>query len=71
MSKFNKTRVGKKAREVRERCGWSQTDVAAWSDIRGPRLCYIESGSRIASVEDLVKLSVTLRVTTDYLLGLK
>jgi len=71
MSIFNDAVVGNKALEVRKRCGWSQRDVAAWAGMKEPTLCYIESGTRTARLSDLVRLSKALRVTTDYLLGLK
>ena len=71
MSKFKNEVVGSKALEVRNRCGWTQTDVCGWSGIEAPALCRIESGGRTASLEQLVRLSKALRVTTDYLLGLK
>ena len=63
--------VGRQALKMRERCGWSQTDVCGWSGIEAPALCRIESGGRTASLEQLVRLARALRVTTDYLLGLK
>lgn len=58
-------------RKARERNGWTQTQVAAWADLPAPMLSRYESGESAPSAANLRKLAKGLRVSADWLLGLK
>jgi len=56
-------------REVREKRGLSQKELAELTGGHVSNLSYYESGRRIPSLELFVKIARVLGVSTDYLLG--
>lgn len=60
-------------RTARERQGWTQEYVAEVSGVGGGicALSHWESGRRVPNVENLRRLAIALRVTTDWLLGMR
>ena len=63
--------LGARLKEVRERNGWTQAQVAAWSGIGTNHLAQFELETRKPGAENLAKLARGLRVTSDWLLGLE
>lgn len=58
-------------KEIREAKGLSQTELANLVCISESAICQYERGGRYPSAEILVKISKSLNVSCDYLLGLK
>ena len=58
-------------RQARRRNHWTQVQVAEWSDLDPAEIAHYESGRRKPRPENLKKLAIGLRVSTDWLLGLK
>lgn len=54
---------------ARNRLQWSQSDLAERSGFQPSAISHFETGKRCPSVENLVRLADTLRVSTDWLLG--
>lgn len=59
-----------KLRECRERKGLSQKQVALEIGVKPPTVSQWESGIKIPSRENIVKLANLFDVTVDYLLGI-
>lgn len=57
-------------RAARDLRGLSQSQLAQEASLETTSISHFESGSRKPSFDNLRKLAVALRVTTDYLLGL-
>jgi len=53
---------GARVRAWREARGLRQTEVAARAGIAAVRLCRIEKGSRVATVEEMERLAIALGV---------
>jgi len=56
-------------REMREKRGLSQAQLAERAGLQPAAVSHFETGARKPSFENLVKLAEALSVTTDYLLG--
>lgn len=61
--------IGKRVRELRVKKGLSQQDLGNAIGVTKVSVCGYESGTRIPTLEKLVKLADTLGTSTDYLLG--
>lgn len=61
--------IGKRLKELRIKRGMSQQDLGVKIDVTKVSICGYESGARIPSLENLLKLAEVLETTTDYLLG--
>lgn len=64
------TRIGKTIKNVREKAGMTQEDLARILGISRPAVTDIEQGRRRVSSDELVHLSKALGVSTDSILGL-
>jgi transcriptional regulator with XRE-family HTH domain len=61
---------GERLRELRLRRGFTQDELANLCDITGKQVRVYEAGDGNPSAKSLVKMAETLRISTDYLLGL-
>jgi len=61
--------LGIRLREVREKRGLNQRELAELAGSYVSNMSYYESGKRIPSLELFVKIAGVLGVSTDYLLG--
>jgi len=63
--------IGKKVRELREKAGISQQQLADLLNLKRPTVSQIENGERKLCAEDLFKLAEIFNTSTDYILGLR
>lgn len=63
--------LAKRLKELRDKSGWLQRDVADKLNVRSNTLSGYESGTRSPDPEMIVKLAELYQVSTDYLLGHK
>lgn len=61
--------IGKRLKEMRIQKGLSQQDLGNAVGVTKVSVCGYENGTRLPSLEKLVKLAEVLETTTDYLLG--
>lgn len=66
-----KQNINEKIKELREKNGWSQSELAEKSGISTSAISQFESGGRTPSAPILRKLATTLNTTIDYLLGIQ
>jgi len=57
--------------EARESVRWSQGDLAKMTGLQPAAVSHFETGQRLPSIPNLVKLANALQVSTDWLLGLE
>lgn len=69
MAEIDYKDLGKRVRETRRQFSLTQEQLAEQVGISASFLGHIERGSRVASIETLVALCNTLRVTPQYLLS--
>jgi transcriptional regulator with XRE-family HTH domain len=65
------TQLGPKLRQLRERAGLSQTELApliGLKEISKGYISEIESGKKIPRAETILRIALYFNVTTDYLL---
>ena len=62
--------IGNTIKEIRERRGWSDKELAAKLNLCNRAVQNLEAGLSVPTIQTLVKLAVVLGVSTDYLLGL-
>ena len=60
---------GKRLKELRIKKGLSQQKLGDLIGVTKVSICGYENGTRIPTIENLIKLSDTLEITIDYLLG--
>lgn len=63
--------LAKRLKELRDKSGWLQKDVADKLNVRSNTLSGYESGTRSPDPDMIVKLAELYQVSTDYLLGHK
>ncbi len=63
--------VANRIRNQRARLGITQTELAKSAKLTPAAISQFESGARKPSFDALSKLAMALKVTTDYLLGMK
>ena len=56
--------------DARVRNGWTQVQVAEWSELTAAQLSHYEAGRREPNLKNLKLLCCALRVSADWLLGL-
>ena len=61
--------VGKRLKEVRMKSGLSQQALGDLIGVTKVSICGYENGTRVPTIDNLIKLSDALNVTIDYLLG--
>lgn len=61
--------VGKRLKEVRIKRGFSQQALGDIIGVTKVSICGYENGTRVPTIDNLIKLSNTLDVSIDYLLG--
>lgn len=66
--------IGERIRIIRELRGWSQAELAERSRLEPSAISHFETGRRVPSVVNLLKLAEALTmntfyISTDYLLG--
>lgn len=61
---------GARVKDLREKKGLNQAQLAELTGVKQNTICSIELGARGASLKLLCKLKYALNTTTDYLLGL-
>ena len=60
---------GKRLKELRIKKGLSQQNLGDLIGVTKVSICGYENGTRIPTIENLIKLSDTLGIAIDYLLG--
>ncbi len=65
---FNQTEFGARVKECRKRMEMTQEELAELIGVDKNHVSRIERGAKACSIDLLVLLSETLRVSTDYLL---
>lgn len=63
--------LGTRLRKVRETRNLSQEELAALSKVSQGTISLVEADRRLPSVENLAKLAVALKVSADFLIGLR
>ena len=61
--------IGKRLKEIRMRNGLSQQALGSLIGVTKVSICGYENGTRVPTMENLVKLADILNITVDYLLG--
>ncbi len=61
--------IGKRVKELRIEKGLSQQELGLAIGVTKVSVCGYENGTRVPSLENLVKIAEALATTTDYLLG--
>ena len=61
--------VGKRVKELRMKRGLSQEDLGTAVGVTKVSVCGYENGTRLPSLENLIKIADVPETTTDYLLG--
>ena len=61
--------VGKRLKEIRMKRGMSQQKLGDLIGVTKVSICGYENGTRVPTIDNLIKLSDALNVTVDYLLG--
>ncbi len=61
--------VSSRLREARERREWTQTELADHTGLLPSAISHFESGRRLPSCSNLVRLADILRVKVDFILG--
>ena len=65
---FNAVEFGKRLRDLRDREGMTQKELARKVNVEEQHINRMERGKRACSIDVLLKISETLNVSTDYLL---
>lgn len=65
------SKMGQRIKELRLESGMSQSELAAKIGVAQNTITQYEKGTAKASLEVLVNLTVALKTTADYLLGLE
>ena len=61
--------IGKRLKELRIKRGFSQQELGTEIGVTKVSICGYENGTRLATLDNLVKLAEVLETTTDYLIG--
>lgn len=61
--------VGKRLKEIRMQRGLSQQKLGDMIGVTKVSICGYENGTRVPTIDNLVKLADSLNTTIDYLLG--
>ena len=61
--------IGKRVKELRMKKGLSQQELGNNIGVTKVSICGYENGTRVPTIDNLIKLSDALDVTIDYLLG--
>lgn len=61
--------VGKRLKEIRMQRGLSQQKLGDMVGVTKVSICGYENGTRVPTIDNLVKLADSLNITIDYLLG--
>lgn len=69
MTRLRRT-VSTRLRRVRKEQNMTQTDLADYTGLLPSAICHFESGRRMPTLKNLVLLAETLKISTDYLLGI-
>jgi len=66
---FDYAALGKRVKRERERCGWTQAQLAEHAGVSNSHICSIERGRVEFSVRCLVQLANTFGMPSDALIG--
>ena len=61
--------IGKRLKELRMKRGFSQQELGTAIGVAKVSICGYENGTRLPTLDNLVKISEVLETTADYLLG--
>ena len=61
--------IGKRLKELRMKRGFSQQELGTAIGVTKVSICGYENGTRLPTLDNLVKISEVLETTADYLLG--
>ena len=61
--------IGKRLKDLRLEKGLSQQELGNMVDVTKVSICGYENGTRMPTVENLIRLADALETTTDYILG--
>ena len=62
--------IGKRLKELRMKRGFSQQELGTAIGVTKVSICGYENGTRLPTLDNLVKISEVLETTTDYLLNI-
>ena len=68
---MNKLEFGKTLRNIREKSGLSQKQLAAKVGVSAASVSLYELHERMPNLETLANIAIEFKVTTDYLLGIE
>ena len=64
----NLSAIGFRISERRKQLGYTQEQLSAWMDVSVQMISNLERGNKAIKIDNLVKLSRILEVSTDYIL---
>ena len=64
----NLSEIGMRISERRKQLGFTQEQLSAWMDVSVQMISNLERGNKAIKIDNLVKLSRILKVSTDYIL---
>lgn len=70
MIDFNREKVGKRIKELRLECGLSQSKLGKLVGVAQNTIAQYENNSVVPKTEVVFKLSIVLKSSSDYILGL-
>ena len=68
MATVNLSEIGMRICERRKQLGFTQEQLSAWMDVSVQMISNLERGNKAIKIDNLVKLSRILEVSTDYIL---
>ena len=68
MATVNLNEIGLRIFERRKQLGFTQEQLSAWMDVSVQMISNLERGNKAIKIDNLVKLSRILEVSTDYIL---
>ncbi len=68
MATVNLAEIGLRISERRKQLGFTQEQLSAWMDVSVQMISNLERGNKAIKIDNLVKLSRILEVSTDYIL---
>ena len=68
MATVNLLEIGLRISERRKQLGFTQEQLSAWMDVSVQMISNLERGNKAIKIDNLVKLSRILEVSTDYIL---
>ncbi len=68
MDAMNLKEIGRRISERRRQLGYTQEQMAEWMNVSIQMISNLERGNKSMRIENLLKISVLLNISTDYIL---